>query len=188
MFVWFTGLLHYLNWCSLFYANRKYVAPIVIVQFFYVFIRNISCHTLCFCLIFFARVGSKLFLCYVYKDKSNHWTPPIFRFGFFFVFIFYTFCFYFLILFIFSYYLFDEHMTSYDCYLSIKIPCYMNKYTICSTFMMAFVTYLDFELLDNGWYSHSISCCNGEVLLRWKIFKQIFYIYSSIWCHIEKPV
>lgn len=101
---------------------------------------------------------------------------------------FYFFCSYFLNLFIFSYYLFDEHMTTYDCYLSIKIPCYMIKYPICSTFMMAFVTYLDFELLDNGWYSHSISCCNREVLLRWKIFKQIFYIYASIWCHIEKPV
>lgn len=48
--------------------------------------------------------------------------------------------------------------------------------------------YLDFELLDNGWYSHPISCCNREFLLRWEIFLQIFCINSSIWCRIEKPV
>lgn len=148
------------------------------------FIRNISCNTLCFCFIILPEADPNFFS--VMYIKTNHIIGrlPILSF---FLFL-YTICSYFLNLFIFSYYLFDEHMTTYDCYLSIKIPCYINKYPICSTFMIAFVTYLDFELLDNGWYSHTISCCNREVLLRWKIFKQIFFIYSSIWCHIEKPV
>lgn len=156
--------------------------------FLCVYTQHILSHTLLLFNFFLPESDPNFFS--VMYTKTNQIIGRLQYLGlfFFFVFIFYTFCFYFLILFIFSYYLFDEHMTSYDCYLSIKIPCYMNKYTICSTFMMAFVTYLDFELLDNGWYSHSISCCNGEVLLRWKIFKQIFYIYSSIWCHIEKPV
>lgn len=114
---------------------------------FYVFIRNISCHTLCFCFIIMPEADPNFFS--VMYTKTNQITGRLQIFSFFSCF-FYTFCSYFLILFIFSYYLFDEHMTTFDCYLSIKIPCYINKYPICSTFMMAFVTYLDFEHLDNG--------------------------------------
>lgn len=115
---------------------------------FYVFIRNVSCHTLCFCFIILQEADPNFFsIMYI---NTNHIIGSLQIFSFFL--FFYIFCSYFLTLFYFSCYLFDEHMTTYDCYLSNKIhvPCYMNKYPICSTFMMALVTYVDFELLDNG--------------------------------------
>lgn len=111
---------------------------------FYVFIINVSCRTLCFCFIILPEVDPNFFS--VMYINTNHIIGRLQIFSF--VLFFYIFCFYFLTLFNLSCYLFDEHMTTYGCYLSIsiKIPCYLNKYPICNTFMMAFVAYLDFEL------------------------------------------
>lgn len=71
-----------------------------------------------------------------HEHNSYHWMPPNIPF-----------C-YFLKHFLFLFYLYDEHMTTNDCYLhvSIKTPCYLNEYSIYNIFTMAFVTYIDFEL------------------------------------------
>lgn len=129
---------------------------------YYVFIRYVSCHTLCFCFNFLPGVDPNFFS--VMYINTNHIIGRLKIFFFSSFFLHFLFLFFLPFLIVHVIYLMNILQLMTDIYQS---PCYLNKYPICSTFKMSFVTWLDFELLDNVWYSHSISCCNRKVLLRW---------------------